>query len=654
MKKHLWKLLVLLLVCIQIGTGGMYQGGNLEYLPGELLVVINEKPGSIEVKAAGVTTGDKQIDNINERFGIYSWDLISPKREGLISASLVGNEYLYKIKFPKDTSVEEVRDAFLSIPEVVTAEPNYLLRATGNIHQALITPNDPDFSTYQDYLNTVKAPSGWLINTGSPEIAIAIIDTGVDWNHPDLASNIWINNADPIDGIDNDGNGFVDDYRGWDFVSVDAEWVTPGEDAGPPDNNPDDFDGHGTFNAGLASAVTNNSYGIAGTSWYCKIMAVRAGYQDKSKKVGTFSISDLIGAIDYATDNGARIINLSLGASSEISTILTQHINAAYNAGVLLIAAAGNDGRSGSDYPASLDSVMSVGATLNDDKKTDYSNYGLNIDIMAPGGGSVPKLNGVYSTYPLGPHSETGAERTKGTNGFGRSSGTSHSTPIVSGAAALVFSANPNLTNAEVWQQLKNTADNIDALNPGFEGLLGAGRLNIYKALTEGQMSEIDLNYTLTSGWNLIAFPFTRVLSFAGLTTDLYHFNGSTFDIISYSKPHKIISGNGYWIYVVKTTSFTARGNLESADSTTIAIQEGWNQIGNPYNVEINWDSNHISFNGTSLSEAENQGLLVSTIYSYESSNFDFYPIYYGSDSIAPKSAYWLYSNTEGNLTIAP
>jgi subtilisin family serine protease len=340
---------------------------------------------------------------------------------------------------------------------------------------ASITPNDLYFSN-QWYLSKIKADSAWDKVSESPDTVIAVIDSGVQINHPDLRDNIWKNEAEiPGDGLDNDKNGFIDDVNGWDFSS------------NVPDPSPKFSDGwteagvsHGTMVAGIIAARGNNGKGVAGVTWRAKIMALKA-LNDK----GEGRVSDVIRAIDYAVNNGADIINLSF-VSFNYSYGLQEAITRAHNAGVMIVAAAGNEQAAGDGYnidktkiyPACYDGnlvgenmVIGVAATDALDQKTKFSSYGFScVDLAAPG---ISFFNTV-----------TGDSRTGNTKYYdGYWSGTSMAAPLVTATLALIQQANPELSRRETVNILFASTDNISKLNPDYLGQLGNGRLNVNRAV---------------------------------------------------------------------------------------------------------------------------------------------------------------------------
>lgn len=442
-------------------------------MPGEILV---------KFKSSGISAlSTSSLAKLNSQYGLISADKVFPKAPvGARISTLASGERrtlpdlsrIYKLVFPKDVDIPEVVAAYQGDPQVEYAEPNYILRAH--------TPNDPAYKVYPNNPNqwglfkigltsTESGTSGWSITQGSASVPIAVIDTGVDWNHPDLSANIWLNTADPINGVDDDANGYVDDYRGWDFVSVAAGSVFAGEDPGPRDNDPMDNQGHGTHVSGVASAATNNGVGLAGTGWNCTIMAVRAGYKDLAGD-GVFTSDDIAAAINYAADRGAKVINMSFGGPAIVVTIQNAVIYA-YGKDCVLVGSAGNDNNGIQNFPSAYDQVICVAGTDVNDVKASYSNFGTHVDVSAPGGDVPLNPAGIYSTYF--------------DNTYAWADGTSQASPFVSGLAGLIRSKFPSLTNDNVRSLIVNKADNIDAQNPGYINLLGSGRINAFASLYE-------------------------------------------------------------------------------------------------------------------------------------------------------------------------
>jgi len=301
-------------------------------------------------------------------------------RLGALSKKLSGLN-IRKIKLKKGISVEEAIREFQADPLVEYAEPNYIVHIN-------LTPNDPLFNQ-QGYLNRVDAPEAWDVTTGSPGVVVAVIDTGIDYNHPDIRGNIWINQDEiPNNGIDDDGNGRTDDIRGWDFITGDNG-----------DNDPMDDMGHGTEVAGIIGAVGDNGIGIAGTAFDVQLMPLKA-----LDFTGSGFVSDIIAAIEYAKQNGAHIVNCSFGFTGAFDPIFRDVIADAGD--ILFSCAAGNGGQDGigdnnditPEYPASFDNanIISVASTNGSDTLSSFSNYGLiTVDLAAPG-------QGIVSGVPIG------------------------------------------------------------------------------------------------------------------------------------------------------------------------------------------------------------------------------------------------------------
>lgn len=323
---------------------------------------------------------------------------------------------------------------------VMWAEPNYRFALD-------LIPGDPYYASYQSsYLGRMELPAGWDLTTGRPEIVLAVLDTGVDMSHEDLRAAIWANPGEiPGNGVDDDGNGFADDVNGWDFAGN--------------DNVPDDDHGHGTHVAGIAAARINNGVGIAGVAGGVTVMPVDVF----GGGIGTYE--DLIRAIIYATDNGAHVINMSLGASS-YSRGEEMAVDYAWSHGVVVVAAAGNTGRESYHYPAAHSNVIAVAATTADDYLASFSTRGDFVDVAAPGAS-------VFSTF-------------RG-NTYRYMSGTSMATPHVAGLAALILSRNPELTPADVRQLIESTA--VDLGPTGRDVYFGYGRMNAALALKKTTLS---------------------------------------------------------------------------------------------------------------------------------------------------------------------
>ncbi len=422
-----------------------------EYIEGELLIRL--RPG-IEIsvrKSLGDRLKDVGIESGADKFFSFERALRGN------FASVSGESALlrwYKLEFDAGLDVMSVRRQVLESGNVEHAEPNIYV-------YALETPNDPCLEN-QWALEQIMAFQGWDYVHGDASVPIAIIDTGVDINHPDLHANMWRNEDEqPGNGIDDDGNGYIDDYYGYDFVN---------NDGCPMDDN-----SHGTHVGGIASAVTNNGKGIAGVAWNCSLMALKT-----LSAGGGGSVQNSAAGICYAADNGARVINMSYGHSGSPHQLESDAVDYAYAAGVVMAGASGNGGADGigdpvCDFPGGYEKVITVGSSTRFDTKSMSSNYGVNLDVLAPG-------DPIYSTY-----------WEDGEHTYSNASGTSMASPHVAGLAGLILSCDPDLTPDQVKSRIKSSCDNVDHLNPEFTGELGAGRINLlYAAVPTSYLEIID------------------------------------------------------------------------------------------------------------------------------------------------------------------
>jgi subtilisin family serine protease len=293
------------------------------------------------------------------------------RRWGISTLKFLKIQGVHRLKLPDGMAVRDALDLFRQDPQVEFAEPNYYrhIRAT---------PNDTYYSSLWG-LPKINTPEGWDVSTDCGSAAVALIDSGADYMHPDLAANIWTNTDEiAANGIDDDANGKIDDTRGWDFVY--------------DDNNPMDGNGHGTHVAGIIGAVGNNARGVTGICWNAKIMILRAF--DAS---GSATVADTIEAMDYARQNGAKVINASY-SDAQFSQAEYDAIALLNSAGILFITAAGNETTNNDQtpsYPANYDlpNIIAVAATDSSDRLASFSNFGRStVDVAAPG-------SSVYSTY---------------------------------------------------------------------------------------------------------------------------------------------------------------------------------------------------------------------------------------------------------------
>ena len=343
-----------------------------------------------------------------------------------------------------------------------------------------MTPNDPFFTTagswgqgYDDLWGTkrIGAPAAWDTGAGAG-VVVAVVDTGIDYTHPDIAGNIWTNSREIAgNGIDDDGNGYIDDVRGWDFVG--PLYYSPTES-----NDPIDHFGHGTHVAGTIAAIGNNGIGVIGVAWQAKIMIVK-GLDDS----GTGLESTLANAIMYAANNGADVINASWGGYGTSETV-ADAVHYAYNLGAVVVAAAGNSADDARNYyPANLEEAITVAAATQDDATAYFSNFGSKVDVAAPG-------TDILSLRAAGTSLGNPVD-----NDYTRASGTSMAAPHVSGVAALVLSRHPEYSNEDVRQAIRTSATDFGA--PGYDFNFGYGGLNAAGAIAANNVLEAKISSPL-------------------------------------------------------------------------------------------------------------------------------------------------------------
>lgn len=343
-----------------------------------------------------------------------------------------------------------------------------------------VTVNDPLFSQ-QSSLALIGAPAAWSFATGSSS-PIAVIDTGIDLQHEDLVGRLWVNNDEvPSNGIDDDNNGYIDDYRGYNFLA----------------NNSDiaDVHGHGTGIASIIAAQTNNNRGMAGLNWSAPIMVLKA-----LNSLGGGDFSTVSTALRYAADNGARVVNMSFGAYNYTAE-MTDAVNYALNKNVIIVAAVGNNRSSSIFYPAAYPDVIAVSSLSDTNQLSAFSNFGPGTDLTAPGENIIMAGSSSNSV-----------------SNYVHGSGSSFAAAEVTGAVSLLLSSKPNLTPAQASAILKATADPLPGdINGQY---FGAGRLNIGRAMA---YQPKVINATLTTS---VARPLADGLATTTITaTVLDEFN---------------------------------------------------------------------------------------------------------------------------------
>ncbi len=495
------------------------------YVPGEIIVVFKESPDESRARRdanGALAIGVESLDELARQYRVSELEqLFVGARPKVLEGRPYDLSRHYRVRFDNGDAVEDVVAAYQADPNVASAEPI-------GIHRLYATPND-GFYAQQWHLNRaddndIDAPEAWDTETGSSTITVAILDSGVRYYHKDLGGvnasstnptaadgNMWINLAEKngTPGIDDDGNGFVDDWVGWDFVNG-ASQCWSGEDCNGQDNDPRDFNGHGTHCAGNVGAINNNGYATASpsggygngtlqaTANGVKVMACRIGWSGSffGQEVGYVRMDFIAQALYYAADNGAQIASCSWGSSN--SGGLAAALNYFLASGGLIFKAAGNDGSQTADYMGNRTDIINVAATDTTDNKADFSTYGTWIDISAPG-------TGILSSYHV--HQDPAGDYVSTLDG------TSMATPLAASVAALIWSQNPGWSATQVRDHLFATADNIDAsLSAQYIGRMGAGRINAAAAVAGGGSSNppvADFTGSPTSGTAPLAVSFS-------------------------------------------------------------------------------------------------------------------------------------------------
>ncbi|MEW5922827.1 MAG: S8 family serine peptidase [Candidatus Zixiibacteriota bacterium] len=492
-----WKsipaILILLFACST--SWAFYTGEDAapSYQPNSLIIKFKDTQiPRINAGKQGTTTGLKAADALNVRYNVTGISPLLAKSAQSASAEKFGAVYILTVRDGAD--LNELQNAYAQLLEVEYAEINQIvelhtqpddslyqyqwsLNNTGQPHYHVVR----NYGSYNDELVLVSGLPDADIDAGEifenpPDrtvtVVVAIIDTGVDLVHPDLIDHIWINPGEiPGNGYDDDHNGYIDDVNGWDFASS-SDPLDPG------DNDPTDEFGHGTHCSGIIAATANNIIGMAGIGQDCRIMGLKFDPLPL--------VSRIAGAIIYAADNGAEVINMSFGYNYR-SDLIEDAINYAHDKGVIMCASAGNEGTYSIVYPAAYDATITVGASNDSDLVATFSSYGEHLDVAAPGLSILSLRAGetdMYaSSYPYEPKVHIVDSI------YYMASGTSMSTPHVVGTAAVLRSISPGISADRVKQILHETADDI--VDPygvgwnlvGFDQYSGYGRVNLFRAV---------------------------------------------------------------------------------------------------------------------------------------------------------------------------
>lgn len=420
-----------------------------------------------EGEAAGSEGSPAAADELLVKFRPHSGFAVA------LANKIVGSEEIgrieslgvMRVRVGQALPLSEAQRYYEALPQVEYAEPNYRLRAAE-------TPDDPLYvAQQQTYYDLIEAPDAWDIELGDPSVVVAILDTGVDVSHADLRDQIRQNDGEVAgNGIDDDGNGCVDDVFGCNFVDPDNADPSCEPGLATPNNRIEDDEGHGTFVAGVVGAGTNNSLGVAGGARGVSLLPVKV-----LDCTGAGTVADVAAGVMYAARMGASVINLSFGGEEDSVTLQDAITKANDLFGIVLVAPTGNEGTQGVFYPARYREVMAVAASgLNSpDAKASFSNWGPGVDVAAPG-------VQIVSTVPF---ALCGKGWTCiGGQPYAPSSGSSYAAAHVSALAALMLSINSLLTPEQVRQIMRGTALRLpDGPNLNWDG---AGRIRMSRALS--------------------------------------------------------------------------------------------------------------------------------------------------------------------------
>ncbi|PKO15852.1 MAG: hypothetical protein CVU39_10035 [Chloroflexi bacterium HGW-Chloroflexi-10] len=436
-----------------IDSGKNIDNQHPEIAPGVVLIALKPE-AKLQMNRQDLQIGDNSLASLFSGLGVQGIEPVFQESERSLSVSSANTvldiSNIYRLQLAPSVDVFHAVRELSANPVVAFAEPDYLA-------EIIAIPDDLHFSE-QWGLTQINAPAAWDVVTGSEDVVIAVVDSGSDASHADLASQYWTNPGEIIsNGLDDDNNGYIDDIQGWNFVDNDADLS--------------DNTGHGTQVAGVIAASTNNGVGVAGVCWDCKLMIIKV-----VQSGGVANYSDIASGVLYAAQKGADVINLSLGGYSDSATLKAAIAAASQTA--VVVGGAGNDTSSNAFYPAAYDDyVLAVAGTTSLDKKVDTSNFGTWVDVSAPGELISTTFNG---------------------GSYGSASGTSMAAPFVAGLAGLLRSQHQDWLPNQVRAHIIHTTDSIEGLNPDYAGSLGSGRINAGQAVTMPAQPELSISgYTV-------------------------------------------------------------------------------------------------------------------------------------------------------------
>ncbi|MEQ9443382.1 MAG: S8 family serine peptidase [Cyclobacteriaceae bacterium] len=410
-----------------------------DYLEGEIVLKVRTSATTNARTASGSSDVLLKIREITQAKKVAS--VLKERRQPDILAREESAEKIYRLHTEQD--VVATINRLLELEEVIYAEPYYLLKPL-----AEYIPNDPEAAKngQQNQLEAIQAYEAWSIERGDKDILIGYLDTGVEFGHQDLTENLYRNETDPINGVDDDGDGYIDNYVGWDFANN--------------DNDPTaDYSDHGTMVTGIGSASSDNNVGIAGSGFHAAYMPIKIFRSENNAFAFGYE------AIAYAADHGCKVINLSWGGANAASQFGQDMINyAVLEKDAVVVAAAGNSGEQENYYPASFDHVLSVAISDANGDFVGQTTHSYFVDLMAPGSNTYSTKNG---------------------DSYGKGSGSSFAAPLVAGAAALVRAKYPDLSALQVMEVLRMSAKDVygQAKNQGYDETLGRGLLQMARAL---------------------------------------------------------------------------------------------------------------------------------------------------------------------------
>jgi thermitase len=532
----------LLIVFLTLLTG-LCSLAHADYIPGEIMVKF--RPGIMEIpkgmRVAGVKAAAVKavsVQALNAKHGVFRIrQLYKDALENRPDWTQLQDQYV--LYFPREKDVRNVAKEYRKDPNIVSATPSSVFRAFDT------TPNDTYFGS-QYGLTNIQAPQAWDRTTGSSSVVIAVLDTGIDSDHEDFAGRI--------------------DARGKDYVNG--------------DDDPEDDYGHGTDVSGVIGAATNNGKGVAGVDWQAKILPVKV-----LNNVGSGSLSDILDGIAYANSLSVEVINMSFGQYNDgankyveenpgewppgAGNGLKDFCQQAYDNNVVLVAAAGNGDVDWNTYPAYYPTVMAIAAVDQNDLRSVWSgidpetfrqqksNYASWIHVSAPG-------TSIWSTERGGGYG-------------GNNNGTSLASPFVAGLAGLIKAASPSLTNQQVMDKIADTADDIDSLNPGYEGKLGSGRINAFLALA-GALANISSPESgayvkgsvdisgAASGWDFLSYVLEALKGGSLVTT----IESSSTSVESFGLLGTWDTSGSDGLHTIRLRVFTTGANTQEAQVNVI------------------------------------------------------------------------------------